>query len=477
MPLGQLGRYELLGELGREIDGVVYKASDPLLDRLVAIKTIALGAAGASRDARELCFERKAKLAGGLIHPNIVIVYDVGRSGNVAYIATELPDGQTLREILDSSVTLAPGTIERIAAQVADGLEFTHQHAVVHCDVSPSSIVVFNIGLVKISHLGNALFPMGSRTPESSVAAASHYMSPEQALGNSVDARSDIFSLGTVLYEMLAGVAPFSGSTAAEIVDAVVNKNPPSPSSVNRNIPTGFDYIVARALSKDPNRRYQSARDMAFDLRKWALEESTYLPTSRAYVTTVQRTFSGPADVAIPREFAATGENGTSAEQTRENPARTRRQLLLYGVAGALLALSGGWTILSRRTPTRKPSIESLAAAIPNTTEFGSLDLALRNEPLPAVVQTAAEPVGASPAEPARGPAQTRPVARVRFAVSPWGEIHIDGRRRGVSPPLKQIELAPGKYTIEIKNTIFPTRSRAVEVNAGARLKIKHKFK
>jgi eukaryotic-like serine/threonine-protein kinase len=481
MPLERLGRYELLGELSREIDGVVYKASDPLLDRLVAIKTIELGAAGVSRDIRELCFERKAKLAGALTHPNIVIVYDMGKSGDVAYIATELPDGQTLREILDSGVTLAPGTIERIAAQVADGLEFTHQHAVVHCDVSPSTIVVLNIGLVKISHLGNALFPMRSRTPEGTVGAASHYISPEQALGTSVDARSDIFSLGIVLYEMLAGVAPFSGSTADEVVDAVVNKNPPSPSSLNRNIPSGFDYVVARALSKDPNHRYQSARDMAFDLRKWALEEPTFFPTSRAYVTTVQTAPSRPADVAIPRGFAATGEvlNGASSEQTRENLAsfRTRRQWLLYGVPGALLALSSGWTILSRRTPTREPSTESLASAIPDTPESGSLDLALRNEPLPAIVQTAVEPVRASTTEPASGPAQTRPVARLRFAVSPWGEIYIDGRRTGVSPPLRQIELAPGKYTIEIKNTIFPTRSQSVEVNANARLKIKHKFK
>jgi eukaryotic-like serine/threonine-protein kinase len=480
MRLERLGRYELLEELSREADGVVYKASDPLLDRLVAIKTIELGVPGVSSDL-ELSFERTAKLAACLTHPNIVVVHDMGRSGDVAYIATELLDGQTLRAILDSGVALAPSTIERIAAQVANGLEFAHQHAIVHCDVNPSTIVVLDIGIVKITHRGNALFLAGSRKLAGSTRTSPHYMSPEQAMGAPVDARSDIFSLGVVLYEMLAGVAPFTGSTADDVVDELMHKKPVPPSSLNRNIPSGFDYIVARALAKDPDHRYQSARDMASDLRKWALEEPMFFPTPLAYVGTAQTTTSRPAGETVPRESAASGEalNGASSQQPRDRSGhlQTRRQWLFYGIPSVLLALTGGWTLLSRRAPPRESNSDILLSAIPDTLKSASLEFApIQDVALPSIAQSAAEQAGPSPLEPARAAAGTRPVARLGFAVSPWGEIYVDGRRRGVSPPLREIELPPGKYTIEIKNTIFPTRRQSVDVRAKARIRIKHKF-
>src|SRR5438067_6268050 len=231
MQSATLGRYELLEELSREVDGVIYKARDPPLDRLVAIKSVELGAGGVSTDLLDVAFERKAKLAGPLTHPNIVIVYDMGKSGDVAYMATELLDGQTLREILDSGVTIPPGMIEQIGAEAADGLDFMHQHSIVHGDISPSTIVVLDIGLVKIAHLGNALFPAGSRMPAESVRASPHYMSPEQATGNAIDARSDIFSLGCVGYEMLAGVAPFTGSAVDDVLAQIIHKNPAPPTA------------------------------------------------------------------------------------------------------------------------------------------------------------------------------------------------------------------------------------------------------
>jgi eukaryotic-like serine/threonine-protein kinase len=473
MRLERLGRYELLEELSREADGIVYKASDPLLDRLVAIKTIELGIDGVGSDILELGFERKARLAACLTHPNIVIVHDMGRSGDVAYIATELlDDGQTLRAILDSGVVRAPSTIERIAAQVANGLEFVHQHAIVHCDVNPSTIVVLNIGLVKITHLGNALFPTGSHKLVGSTCTSPHYMSPEQAMGAPVDARSDIFSLGVVLYEMLAGVAPFTGSTADAVVDELRHKKPVPPSSLNRSIPSGFDYIVARALAKDPDHRYQSARDMASDLRKWALEEPTFFPTPLAYVGTAQPT-SRIDGKTTPRESAVSNEalSSASSEQPpeRSGPLRTRRQWLLYGIPSAFLALTGGWTFLSRRAPPRESNADILPSAVPDTPESASLEFSpIHDAALPSIAQSATES--------ARAVVGTRPVARLGLAVSPWGEIYVDGRRRGVSPPLREIELPPGKYMIEIKNTIFPSRRQSVDVRAKARIRIKHKF-
>ena len=369
MTLARLGRYELLEELHREVDGVVYKASDPLLERLVAIKTVELGIPGVGSDIVELSFERKARLAGALTHPNIVIVHDVGRSGDVAYVATELLEGRTLRAILDSGVALAPGTIERTAAQVADGLEFTHQHAIVHCDVNPSSIVVLDIGLVKLTHLGNALYPAGSRPLAGHTGSAPQYMSPEQASGAPVDARSDIFSLGVVLYEMLAGAAPFNGSTADEVVAALMNKKPVPPSTLNRDIPSGFDYIVARALAKDPDHRYQRARDMASDLRRWALEEAPFFPAPLPQIATVPATHVQTGGVVTAFGPAALDEAlKTVASESRDEHSgrpQTRRQWLAYGVPAVLLALAGGWTMLARRPPASESDPRMLASAPP----------------------------------------------------------------------------------------------------------------
>ena len=421
----------------------------------------------------------EARALARLRHPNIVIVYDMGKSGDVAYMATELLDGQTLREILDSGVTIPPGMIEQIGAEAADGLDFMHQHSIVHGDISPSTIVVLDIGLVKIAHLGNALFPAGSRMPAESVRASPHYMSPEQATGNAIDARSDIFSLGCVVYEMLAGVAPFTGSAADEVVAQIINKNPAPPSARNHNIRSGFDYIVARAMAKDPDHRYQTAREMASDLRKWALEEPRLFPTPLAHVSTVQTARSRSAAVTLPHEPFVQGEvvNDVSSGS------RTRRQLLFYGIPAALFAVSGTWAILSRRTPSQEsPLRESIGKAAPPTPMAeAALATAVQSvqrvDAAPALPQPPAiEPAGLSAAEPLKLSA-TRPVARLGFAVSPWGEIYVDGKKKGISPPLREIELPPGKYRIEIKNTVFPPRTQSIDVKAKARLKIKHKFK
>lgn len=476
MRFRRLGRYELLEELGRDGDGIVYKARDPLLGRLVAIKTVRRN--GSADESGNPDFERKARLAGRLSHPNIVSVYDAGTSRDVAYIASELIDGEPLRDMLDSGTALPAVAIERIAAQVADGLDFTHRHALVHGDVNPSAILVLNIGFVKISCLGNALFPAGSPAPEDRIVALSRYASPERVMGVAIDARSDVFSLGVVLYEMLTGNAPFSGSTPREVIDAITNDHPSPPSSLNRGIPSGFDYIVARALSKEPNHRYQSARDMAVDLRKWALEEPTFFTMPRPSMAPAQTTHAEPLRIAAPREFGAAGPvlNAAATDESRPSPRGllTRRQWLLYGIPGALLTLSGAWTLWSRPTPTLRPNTTTLGSAIANVPTTAPPELPrVRAELPPSTAPTEAEPA----IEPTRARTLARPaVAQLKLAVSPWGEIYVNGRKRGVSPPLTQIELAPGKHRIEIRNTVFPPRSEFVEVKANARLRIKHKF-
>jgi len=472
----RFGRYELLEELSRDDDGIVYKARDPLLDRLVAIKTVERRAAGESGTPD---FERKARLAGGLAHPNIVSVYEAATSRGVAYIATELLDGRTLRDLLDSGVALPPVAIERIAAQVADGLDFMHRHGIVHGDVNPSTVVVLDIGFVKLSYLGNALFPVGSSTSADRVSATSRYLSPEHAMAAAIDARSDVFSLGVVLYEMLTGIAPFSGGTSHELIEAITREHPRPPSSLNPGIPSGFDYIVARALSKEPGHRYQSARDMALHLRRWALEEPTFFSMPRSSAMPVQTALAEPAGIAESAQSPATAEvpNDALLERPPEHGGslRTRRQWLLYGIPGALLTLGAAWTMWSRPTPSQ--STGEVTSAIPSApTAAGAPLVHVRDALPPSAGQAETEPVIATATGSAGGPVEKRPVARVRLAVSPWGEIYVDGRKKGVSPPLRQIELAPGKHRIEIRNSLFPPRSESVEAKANARLTIKHKF-
>jgi serine/threonine protein kinase len=264
----QLGRYEVLGELGQGAMGVVYKAKDPLIDRVVAIKTINLGLAMDEKEEYEGRFYQEAKAAGRLNHPNIVTIYDVGKSGDVAYIAMEFLEGRELRDILNEGALLPIDQVLNIVAQVAQGLAYAHQHDIVHRDVKPSNIMVIRDGHVKITDFGIARMASSSvRTQTGMVLGSPKYMSPEQVMGKNIDQRSDIFSLGVMLHEMLTGQAPFNGENVNAIMYQTLNAVPPPPSMLNKAVPEMVDFIVAKALAKGLEDRYQNAKDFAVDLR------------------------------------------------------------------------------------------------------------------------------------------------------------------------------------------------------------------
>ena len=278
-PRRTLGRYEILGEIAQGAMGVVYKARDPLIDRIVAIKTVTIGLSDAETEAFERRFFREAKSAGRLNHPNVVTIHDVGKTEDIAYIAMEFLDGQSLREILDSGVVLPPQRIADIAAEIAEGLAFAHRNQVVHRDVKPANIMVLASGAVKITDFGIALLPTGTRTLAGNVFGSPRYTSPEQVMGRPVDGRSDIFSLGAVVYEMLTGKAPFAGDDLNGILKAVLSEPTPPPTGHNPKLPRAFDHIVGKALAKDPNDRYQDADEMANDLRHFdSIEFETPAP-------------------------------------------------------------------------------------------------------------------------------------------------------------------------------------------------------
>ncbi len=262
-----LGRYEIIGELGQGAMGVVYKATDPLIDRIVAIKTITLSLAQEEREEYEARFYQEAKAAGRLSHPNIVTIYDVGRCGDIAYIAMEFLQGRELRDILNDEKLQPVDHVIDIVAQVAQGLAYAHEHGIIHRDIKPSNIMVGREGHVKITDFGIARMASSAvRTQTGMVLGSPKYMSPEQVMGKLTDQRSDIFSLGVMLYEMLTGHPPFMGENVNAIMYQTLNAIPQPPSSLNVAVPDMLNFIVAKALAKDVEHRYQNARDLANDL-------------------------------------------------------------------------------------------------------------------------------------------------------------------------------------------------------------------
>jgi len=266
--ISQLGRYEILSELGQGAMGVVYKARDPLIDRVVAIKTINLGLALDEKEEYEGRFYQEAKAAGRLSHPNIVTIYDVGKNDEVAYIAMEFLEGRELRDIMNDGGLLPVYQVLDIVAQVAQGLAYAHEFDIIHRDIKPANIMVVRDGHVKITDFGIARMASSAvRTQTGMVLGSPKYMSPEQVMGKLLDQRSDIFSLGVMLYEMLTGQAPFTGENVNAIMYQTLNTAPAPPGTLNPNVPEMVNFIVAKALAKSVEDRYQNATDFADDLR------------------------------------------------------------------------------------------------------------------------------------------------------------------------------------------------------------------
>jgi serine/threonine protein kinase len=268
MEPAQLGRYVIQSELGRGAMGVVYKALDSVLERPVAVKTVNISLEREHADKYEQRFYQEARAAGGLNHPNIVTIHDVGKAGEVVFMAMEYIEGVELRTLIGEGRPLRVSQALSIAAQVAEGLAYAHQRGVVHRDIKPANIMVVANGPVKITDFGIArMRGTGDLTQTGMLLGSPKYMSPEQVIGKRADHRSDIFSLGVILYEMLCGAAPFNGENVTALMYQIVNFVPPAPSSVNDAVPQLADYIIAKMLAKPLEERYQDAAEVARDLR------------------------------------------------------------------------------------------------------------------------------------------------------------------------------------------------------------------
>jgi CHASE2 domain-containing sensor protein/predicted Ser/Thr protein kinase len=266
----KFGRYRVIEPIGKGAMGTVYKGLDPEIDRPVALKTIRLDAIVDSNDMFELKerLKREAKAAGKLSHPNIVTIYDVGEEPPLQYIAMEYLDGNTMEQLLNQGHQWDYKTLCKVMIQVCEALDFAHERGIVHRDIKPANIMMLGNDTIKVMDFGIARLDSSNMTQSGVALGTPNYISPEQLKGQTVDRRSDIFSLGVVFYEMLTNQKPFKGDTISALIYSILHTNPPAPSELNLDVPRIFDKIIAKALAKDPDMRFQSAREMADIMRK-----------------------------------------------------------------------------------------------------------------------------------------------------------------------------------------------------------------
>lgn len=445
-----IGRFTILNEIGRGSYGVVWAAQDPVLAREVAIKVIPLAREAQFRTQIEANFLREAKSAGGMSHPSIVTIYDAGKTDAFAYIAMERLHGQDLHEYLAGGNRMSPRQAASMMMRLADAIHYANKRGLVHRDIKPSNIFLSRDLKPKLLDFGTALAPVPREARDSGtrqLVGTPNYMSPEQAKGEPLDARSDIFSLGTILYELLAGRRAFDGRTIDETLDQVIAARPRAVDKVRPETPAPLVAIVRKAMERDPAQRYQRASDFRNAL-------ADFVEGSRATLAEVS-VAARPTEVPAPSASS-----------------RTSTKALVGGVvvvAAALIVF-----VVLRPPPAPPPvAIEPVPvtpAPAPPPVEEPKAEVPAVEEPKPAETKAPRRRTeAASTAVPVRD-------GVVHLAVAPWGEVYVDGAARGVSPPLTQLTLPPGPHTIEVRNGSAPPFVVRIELRSGETISLQHRF-
>lgn len=463
-----IGRFSVRSEIGRGSNGVVYSAHDPVLDREVAIKAIPLSPDTVFRSQIEASFLNEAKAAAGLNHPHIVTVFDAGKSDHLAYIAMERLRGEDLHDFMAGGSRMGWRQAATLIARVADAVHFAHKRGLIHRDIKPSNIFLLRDGKPKVLDFGVALMNLGdnSSTHRRQLIGTPNYMSPEQALGKRLDARSDVFSIGTILYELLGGARAFEGKTIEETLSQVISDDPKPLASLRADVPPPLLTIVARALHKEPSQRFQTAGELRNDLAAYAGR-----PTS--------------GTLARPTALAA-----RFAPLVRAAEAVGLPPMGMVAAMAGIVAIAVAAVVVTRDEPPIAPA--PVATVVPTVpVKPASAPRAAPNADTaatgPAGTETAAAPAtgnGRTRAEPRRTRVETSTQAPqppqaegfVTLAIAPWGEVMVNGVTRGVSPPLTRLPLAPGLYTIEVRNNAAPPFVARVEIRPGQTLSLQHRF-
>jgi eukaryotic-like serine/threonine-protein kinase len=270
------GRYEVVKELGKGAMGVVYKAHDPQIDRMIALKVLREDRVTSHEFVQR--FLKEAMAIGRLSHPNIVTVYDVGSDHGTVFIAEEFIEGKPVDEILKQG-RLEIRQVIQFGIQMADALDYAHKRGIVHRDIKPSNILIMSEGQIKITDFGIARIedPNAPQlTHAGEILGTPYYMSPEQLMGRTIDGRSDIFSLGVILYEMSSGKRPFSGKSLPSIFHEITEKVPDSPKSLEGKIPDHLSTLILKALEKNPENRYSTGKELSEALKSIELKNETH---------------------------------------------------------------------------------------------------------------------------------------------------------------------------------------------------------
>jgi serine/threonine protein kinase len=450
-PAGQahltaLSRYQIQEELGRGAMGAVYKAFDPVIARTVALKTILIDSSAPDRTQMIERLKQEAKAAGGLDHPNIITIYDVGEENGAIYLSMQFVKGTTLAELL-ADVGVPPLlTLLSWADQILAAVGFAHARGVIHRDLKPANLMVTDEGAIKVLDFGIAKIENTSLTLTGLVIGTPGYMAPEQITGKRVDHRADIFSLGAVFYELLTRQRPFAGDIAT-VLYKIVNEDPVAPALINPAIPGGIDAVIRKALAKDPRDRFRTCEEM----RQAFAEQSVRAPLTPSV--------SVPAEkmVANRQPIPAGARRQLEATPPRIRPSLTLiAALLLLAVTswslyirsqtgafppfiakleskleskiGALTSGTGKLSDYSAQVPSRAADDHSIAPARPQNPQ--TVDAP------PAVSQTSAIPAASSPA----GVPTLQPVATQSSSDHPTNDSAPVSGAAASSPPTEPSE-------------------------------------
>jgi eukaryotic-like serine/threonine-protein kinase len=472
--LSKLGRYQLKGVLGRGAMGVVYEGLDPSLNRRVAVKTILKNAAIDAETAQMYSaqFAREAQAAGRLNHPNIVGVHDFAEEGDVAYLVMEYIQGRELRSFFEAKEKFEIAEAVRIMGELLDALDFAHEAGVIHRDVKPANVMLDANRRVKLADFGVARIQDSERSAAGTMVGTPAFMSPEQIQGLKIDRRTDIFSAGTILYQLLTGEQPFTGAGAWTVAKKIMQDDPPQPSSVVKSVSPVFDAIVDKALAKKPADRYSSAKEFAAALRASAAPSNMSVPPATPAIA-APKPKAAPQASETELEFWKAIQNSTDAAEfefyLEQFPEGT-----YAGLARHKIARLNAAPVPAAETTVR---LEAEAAAKQRAAEEKArleAEAQAKREAAAKAQRDAAEKAKREAEEKARREAETR--ARVEAELKAKREADEKARQAAALAKLKQQEEAARSAAVDPEATVAITRRAAPAASAPAPVQQKKSF-